>query len=477
MSNFRSLFKHSFNYLLANIATKALAFISIPVYTRLLSVEEYGVVSIFLATIGISSVLLTLNLEVAISRYYYDAENLDDFKDFVGTTICLTVIALIVTTLIYIFNLSYISNFLSFDNYLTIAIIPVSLYSIINSIFQQIYNPLLASKKIAIVSSVQTYLAFILSVIIIIIIPNDKYYGYVLGTILSMIILSTYLYKQIKPYCHKCFKVSHVKYILNYALPNIPYALSGVILAQFGRLIVNDYDGFSSAGLYSFAASIGGLMAILINVVHQAWNPYYFEYMNRNDYISINKDYDLIWKVTLISAIFLSLFGYEIGTILAENEYWSSLYLVPFFVLGYVFYQWSYVYLRNTGYSKKIIWNAVAVFISGASNLFLSVYGVSKYGDLGVALAFCVSYLVLLIVSWGINRYILHVYAPKVYDFLKPLFLFAIFWSFSIVLYHINIDYWLTVVIKIFILFSMSLLYLKSYYTQLSVFIKNHFRK
>lgn len=38
MSDFKALAKHSTNYLFATMATKALAFISIPVYTRLLSV-------------------------------------------------------------------------------------------------------------------------------------------------------------------------------------------------------------------------------------------------------------------------------------------------------------------------------------------------------------------------------------------------------------------------------------------------------
>ena len=41
MSDFKALAKHSTNYLFAIMATKALAFISIPVYTRLLSVYVF----------------------------------------------------------------------------------------------------------------------------------------------------------------------------------------------------------------------------------------------------------------------------------------------------------------------------------------------------------------------------------------------------------------------------------------------------
>lgn len=59
MSDFKALAKHSTNYLFAIMATKALAFISIPVYTRLLSVyisafiaEQKGCDSIFCAKLS-----------------------------------------------------------------------------------------------------------------------------------------------------------------------------------------------------------------------------------------------------------------------------------------------------------------------------------------------------------------------------------------------------------------------------------------
>ena len=61
MSEHKELLKHSRNYLIANIATKALAFISIPVYTRLMSVEEYGVLNVYISIIMIAPILLTLN--------------------------------------------------------------------------------------------------------------------------------------------------------------------------------------------------------------------------------------------------------------------------------------------------------------------------------------------------------------------------------------------------------------------------------
>lgn len=147
MSDVRALLKHSLNYLFAQVATKALAFISIPVYTRILSVEEFGVVQVFLATVGIASVLLTLNTEVGISRYYYDRKSDDDFKEFVGTTIIIMSSVMVGMSLVGILLLPWLSNELSFSYLLTLALLPVAIYNVSNSVFTQIYSVLLESKK------------------------------------------------------------------------------------------------------------------------------------------------------------------------------------------------------------------------------------------------------------------------------------------------------------------------------------------
>ena len=147
MSNHKAFLKHSANYGLATLATRALAFVSIPVYTRLLTVEEYGIVGVFMSVVGIAQVLFTMNAEVAISRYYYDAKDIEDFKMFVGASLLLSSIILCFTSLGFILILPSIAENLSFPLGFAFCLLPVSSYNYSNSVFTQIYNPLLQSKK------------------------------------------------------------------------------------------------------------------------------------------------------------------------------------------------------------------------------------------------------------------------------------------------------------------------------------------
>lgn len=421
MSDHKDILKHSFNYLAATVATRALSFISVPVYTYLLTVEDYGVMNVFTSATAIVAILLTLNTEVAVGRYYYDSKDTEDFKNFVGTSVRLNMIVFCIMSVLLLIGSGYISNYLGIERLLTIAFIPFAFFGVLNSIFQQIYQPLLKSKKIAIVSSVQAYSTFGLSIIYILFLDEKKYYGLVWGSMTAMLFFGTYSFKQITVYCNKCFNTRHVKYILNYSIPYLPYSLSSLIIATFGKLIIGQQQGFESAGLYSFAQNISSLMLILISVVHSTWNPYYFTYMNKKEYSKIRADYNIIWRITLFCAVVLSFFGGEIGILLGRPEYTKQLYLIPIFMIGYCFFQWSYVYMRNVGYEKKVIWNAVIVIGSGLVNILANVALIDFWGPIGVALSFAFSYLVMAMLGWLINHFILKSYVPPIQMFLFPL--------------------------------------------------------
>ena len=92
MPGFKEILKHGRNYLVANLATRALAFISIPVYTRLLTPNDYGVVSIFLGVAAIMGSVLSLSADKSVSRYFFDQKNPEDFKRLVGTSGILAII-------------------------------------------------------------------------------------------------------------------------------------------------------------------------------------------------------------------------------------------------------------------------------------------------------------------------------------------------------------------------------------------------
>lgn len=450
MGNFGEILKHSKNYLIANLATKALAFISIPVYTRLLTTDDYGIVSIFLGVVGILNNLFTLGCDCAVSRYYFEKKDENDFKSFVSTSVMLSMIIFFINVFFLCLFVNFISARTQLPVFATYLIIPVVLFNIIGLMFEQIYNPQKKSRIIAKSSLIRVYLGFSFSIIFIFLFQSEKFYGQIWGQIAAGVILTIFWIRKIKPYFVFSFSMKHLRYILFYSLPLIPYSMSGVLIEQFGKLSIGNNYTISDAGYYSLALSISGLVAIIIAITHQAWNPYYFEYMNNKNYIQHDKDQNRIFRITILGGIFLAALGPEIGMILAKSDFTGSLHLIPILVIGYIFYQLAYVYMRNFGYTRKTIFSTLTVLSSSLLNIIINIYAVPRWGEFGAAISFVIAYIFMAFVAWFFNKYVVKFYTTPLKQFLRPL---AITLPFFIAIYLVHPDnYFLSISFRLIVM-------------------------
>ena len=250
-------------------------------------------------------------------------------------------------------------------------------------------------------------------------------------------------------------------------------------MIQFSKIVISSFGGFAEVGKYNIAATIGGLMMVVISITHQAWNPYYMRYMTERDHFSIDHDVNLIWRMTLLCGGLLASFGYEIGYVLAAPEYHQYLYMIPLFVLGYVFYQWSYFYLRNVGFSKKTIWNTIIVFISGGFNVILNFVLIKKFGNIGAPVSLIGSYLLMLFVSYFVNKYILKEYTSPVRDYLLPMFVFLVFTGIVTTSYVLmdKAGYFLSFIFKVISLVILTVILFYPYKQQIVSFVREKVRR
>ncbi|WP_289663038.1 lipopolysaccharide biosynthesis protein [Flavobacterium panacagri] len=437
-NNFVGFLKHGGNYLISSLATGALAFISIPIYTRLLNTEDYGIVSIFIGLVSIMASLMALSADRSVSRYYFDQKNELDFKRFVGTSATLSLVFFFINAFILFLFAEEFGNLVGLRKEVVYLIIPISGINIIGLTFEQIYGPLKKSREVAISSVVKVFLGFVFSIALIYLFKKDKFYGQILGQILAGLFIVFFWIRLIKPFFKWSFDVSYIKYIFTYSVPLIPYALSGVIIEQFGKIAIGSSQNISHAGFYSLALTIGSIVNIIIGVTHQAWNPYYFEYMNSKNYNQLDKDFIKIFKLTILVAFGVACFGKEIGLLLAKKEFSESLYLVPIFTVGYIFSQLSFAYIRNFGYTKKTQYMSITILVSGISNVLLNVLLIKSFGEIGAAISFVLSYIIMTILAWFINAYFVKLHSTSWKSLLMPLLAVLPFYIFLYFIFHFD---------------------------------------
>ena len=80
----KTVLKAGIWYTLSSFLTKGIAFITTPIFTRLLSSEDYGEYTNFVAWAGIIVIVATMEMHTTVNRARYDYENLDGYLSSVA---------------------------------------------------------------------------------------------------------------------------------------------------------------------------------------------------------------------------------------------------------------------------------------------------------------------------------------------------------------------------------------------------------
>jgi len=396
---------HSKNYLSAGIFTKALAFISVPIFTRLLLPSEYGILAIFSSVISIFSILLGSNIHGAIARYYYEKSN--DFAEFLGSNlIFILFFNFFAISLLYIFK-DNIANFFVIIPYLFFIAILISAFTIPSNMYLSYLQASKQSKKFSLISINEGILSLIVSIIWVYLLKENRYYGKVYSSLLITTVFTVYMICNLVKLSKFNFKLEHIKYSIKFGVPLIPHALSGFILAFFDRIIINQLTGSLNTGLYSFAYNVGMVMNIVVMAMTKAWVPIFYENFASKDFKKIDNLAYNYSKYIYFAAIGLILFSKEIVSLMADEKYYTALPVVPIIVIGYVGVFLYTLYGNYSFYRKKTGLISIATLSAGGINIGLNYWLIPIYGYVAAAYTTLVSYFLLFLFHFLNVKYIL----------------------------------------------------------------------
>ncbi len=457
--DFFKVIKDFGNYFTADMATKAIAFFSIPVYTTLMKPEDYGVYNAFFSLANLFTVLVSLNIFSSVGRYFYEEK--DDFNIFFGTSLILTAIVFFVNgSIIFTFR-NQMADYLGLPVNLLIFFIPMSIYQIFQVFFRNVNVALKNSFKVSKVSLFFAIFSFLAAVLFLYILEGEKYKAPIYGYIIFAFLVVIYIIYDLKKYIKFSWpKQEHIKYILSYSVPLIPYFLGDIILAQFDRIMILNINGASDSGLYSLAYNIGAILNAVTAALFSAWLPDYYKHMNNKTYVDRDKDIARIFKIIIFLAIGLTFFSLEIGTIFANERYHEGLSLVPIIVLGYVIFALFQFYGIHTSYKKKTYWYSLMFLLSGVINIVLNKIFIPQYGYVAGAYTTVVSYFILMLLSviiakWGLKipiTPIKYIYYPIL------IYILSLFVYFALNKYLTDFTLFYSLLIKVLIVGVISIL-------------------
>ncbi|SHF00397.1 Membrane protein involved in the export of O-antigen and teichoic acid [Marinitoga hydrogenitolerans DSM 16785] len=392
-------------YTFGNFFVKGISFITIPIFTRLLSTSDYGIINVYNTWLGIFTIVLSLNLYSGAGRAKYEFK--DSYNQFLSSVLFLSTIIFLFFSFLIILLKNFFLKFLSLQSSLVYVLLIQSYFTFVQQYYLSKLRFNYYYKSYILISIISSISVIILSIFLITAFKNEKYLGRIYGGFIVIFILGIILYLKLIIHGKKLIDFNYWKYALVFSVPLIPHSLSGIILAQFDRIMINKFIGSSEAGIYSFAYNLGLIVNVIWVSFNNAWSPWFYENMEKIDFENINrklKYYIVFFSSLIFIAIFISP---EIVKIMSSKNYWSGLKLVPIIMSSYFFVFLYSLFVNIEFYYKKTHFISLGTILSAILNIILNYLLIPKYGYIAAAWTTFVSYVFYFLYNYIIVKFIL----------------------------------------------------------------------
>lgn len=413
MSEKNKVLKSGVWYTVSSVAIRAVAIITSPIYTAMLTTDDYGRANTFNSWVELFNIITCLCIVYSIGRAKIDyKEKFDEYMSALqglssSFAFCVLIIAMIFR--------EQISGFIKYEVPLVVAlfvyliIYPSVQYMQEKCRFEYKYRENIAISVITCISTVA------LSIGLMYLFNDKRYIGKILGTILPTFLMGVGFYINILKKGRKFYDRKYWRYAMRIGLPMIPHALALVVLAQIDRIMIKDICGDGDAGLYIYGYSIATLLSIFTNAIGQAWLPWLNERMDAGDRGKIRS----MQKKLILLGCFLTL-GFitvapEALMVLAPRAraYWVAKWVIPPVALGTLAQYFYTHYVNIELFYKKTPIIAASSIMAAVVNYVLNYIFIPKFGYIAAAYTTLASYIILMLFHYFAVNHVLkeHVYA------------------------------------------------------------------
>lgn len=405
-------------FVLCSFLQKGISFITVPIFTRLLTTEEYGTYSLYISWLQILTIITTFNLSYgvfdnAMSKFEEDRDRY--ISSMQGLTITLTTIVFVV----YLCAIGFWEKALSLTHpFIVLMFIEMYLRPGLSfwsgrQKFEYKY------KRLVGVTLSKSLLNPILGIIFV---YWHVFADNAFGSILSSIIVDgifcgaiiAYQFIKGKTFFHK----QYWKYGLTLALPMIPHYLSGTILNQGDRIMIERMVDKSSVAFYSVAYSIGMLVQIFTQALNSATTPWFYSRFKTRTVDGIAKKVTGLLLFVAGISICLMTVSPELILIFGSSGYAQGAYVIPPVAASVYFIFLYYIFSLPEFYFEKTKFLFFASLAAAIANIILNYIFIGIFGFVAAGYTTLACYVLYSIGHYLVSQRIIkdNMSGQKLYD-------------------------------------------------------------
>lgn len=383
------LFKNTFIFTIGSIATKLITFILVPIYTHILTTQEYGVVDLISTISMVLAPVLILNISESVMRFSLDKDA--DHNKIMSSGLLIFIIAVIGGLLIIPITKSF-GNIGEYSFYLYF-------YTITSAGSQLLLCYLRGKEQLVQYTCgniINTLSVAVLNILFLVVLRKGIK-GYLLAYIIASVVTTIYAFfvGNVLDVIRK-FKVDKrlTTEMLKYSLVLVPNVFMWWIMNSADRIVITAVVGVAANGIFAIAYKIPSLMSTVAGIFNQAWSYSAIredESEDKEKYT--NNIYKGFFMIISLSALGMLMILKPFMNVYVDATYYSAWKYAPYLILGFVFQTLgsflSTPYTVNKD-SKGFLFSAT---FGAMVNIVLNFLLVFRWGLTGVAIATSISYM------------------------------------------------------------------------------------
>lgn len=409
------LFKSTIIYSLSNFLPQVVSFFLLPIYSRMLTQHDYGILATVEMISFIATIVMGMSLERAAQRFYFDVEK-EREKSIILSTFFWSgaVISLVVLSiLLVLFSKFQLISSIAFSPLLSMGLLIAFLnfFSLIPTIYFQLSeNPWayfgFKIARFVINTSLILYFFFNVSAS-----AESKLEADLLTLIL---LLFGYLAVAIKYFGFK-FDMDILKSGIRYSTPFIPTLLIAWVLGFSSRLFIEHYHEMSDVGFYSMGYKLASVITLFSGAVSMAFQPIFYKLAasSGDEKSTLIQTTSYVVYALLLASLIYSLFLPEIVTYFIGSQYHGVEDVVLVLVFGNVLSSiMGVTTVLHILQSKNTKANLYASMLSALVCIMLSYFLVPSFGVYGAASANAIAMTVLFFNQYYFAKKLYYVELP-----------------------------------------------------------------
>ena len=425
--------KVSVSYAVCSVLQKCMSFITLPLFTRLLTTEQYGQYTIYSSWSGILTIFLTLNLAYGsfqTAMVKFEDRRTEYITSIQGITMLLSCVFLV----IYLPFRSLWNQLFEMPTMFVILLVSEIIFSTATQLWMEKNRFEFKYKSVVAVTLVVSVFSPVFAFIFVSAIDEKGYariFGYAIINIIVGVIIFLFNLKKGK----KLYRKEFWSYAFGFNIPLLAYYLSQVVFNQSDRIMISHMTGTGDAAMYGVAYNLAMILTFVLNAINGSYVPWLYGKLKENKGED-NRSVSLVLIVFMgLIILFVIWYAPEILKIMAGEQYVAATYVVAPISMSLLLLFYCQLFINIVFYyeeKKLLVYGSIGASVL---NIILNFLLIPLFGFIVAGYTTLASYIVFALSNYFSMRHCLikKKRPDNMYNYKALLLLFAVFFVSSFI--------------------------------------------